>query len=152
MHICFLIYGSGNNWALGWIFPLKTSEKNKLKYKAHSCSNTTYVIFNFAFITILITAASRQPHLKCWSSIDILKAQGVFWCDSRCVGSALMLSASYSCVAPCQDVNGSQTHASVSLRHRLMTDPLPSALSGGLFIKWEIIQSQSRQVLFLWRW
>lgn len=78
----------------------------------------------------------------------------VFWCDSECVGSALMLSASlgFCCVAPCQDITGSLKQGSVSLGHRLMTDLLPSTLSVGLFIKGKIILSQNRQVLFLSRW
>lgn len=74
----------------------------------------------------------------------------VFWCDSECVGSALMLG--FGCVAPCQDITGSLKQGSVSLGHRLMTDLLPSTLPVVLFIKGKIILSQNRQVLFLSRW
>lgn len=94
----------------------------------------------------------KDSHCECWSSINTQWAQGVFWCDSGCAGSAFMLSASQcsGCMDPCQHVTGAQKHGSVSLGCRLLTDLLPSALSLGPFIK--LVQRQGRQVLFRREW
>lgn len=130
-HVCSWIHGNRNNWLLRVKFSCEYwSIKIKLKDSTHSCSNKTHIIFNYAFFIILITATLRQAKHWLWATqrfnSKILNrytvGSGVFWCDSGCIGSALMLSGSpgFGYVAPCQDVTGSQKQGSVSLGHRLM--------------------------------
>lgn len=101
----------------------------KLKVPTHRRSISAQVILNWGFITILVTATSRQAkhwatwesHLKCWSLINILWAGCLLMWLRVCGFSFNAVCHPGLCVAPCKDTSGSQKHGSISLEPSLMT-------------------------------